>query len=141
MKIQDQIAGFIAGQPEPKRAELQELHDRILRLIPGCRLWFDDGIGPDGKATNNPTIGYGFQVLRYADGKTKDFFQIGLSVNKTGFSVYILGLKDRNALAERFGDKIGKAKVTGYCIRFKSLKEIDLNILDAAVLMGTDPYK
>ena len=34
------------------------------------------------------------------------------------------------------GKKIGKANVTGYCIRFKTLKDINLDILEAAIRYG-----
>ncbi len=136
MNIPEQINQFITGQPEPKQTELQELHNLMLRLLPDGRLWFDNGIGDDGKVITNPTIGYGFQTIQYAGGKTRDFFRIGVSANKTGISVYILGIKDKTYLARAYGDKLGKAKVTGYCIRFRSLKDIDIGVLEEAIRYG-----
>lgn len=136
MNVQEQINKYIASQPEPKRSEMQELHQRTLQLLPGCRLWFDNGKNSEGKTVANPTIGYGFHVIKYADGKTRDFFQIGLSANKTGISVYILGLEDKTYLAKTFGEKIGKASVTGYCIKFKKLKDINIDVLEAAIRYG-----
>lgn len=136
MNVQDQINNFITGLPEPKRTEMLELHQRMLQLLPGTRLWFEDGKNSENKTVSNPTIGYGFQVLKYADGKTREFFQIGLSANKTGISLYILGLKDKTYLARTYGKELGKAKVTGYCIRFNKLKDIDVDILTSAVLYG-----
>ena len=136
MNVQEQIKKFIASQPEPKRSELQALHQLTLQVLPGCKLWFDNGINSENKTVANPTIGYGFHTLKYADGKTRDFFQIGLSANKTGISVYILGIKDKAYLAKTYGKKIGKASVTGYCIRFKTLKDINIDILEAAIRYG-----
>ena len=136
MNVQEQIKEHIASQPEPKRSDMQALHQRILQVLPGCKLWFDGGKNSEGKTVSNPTIGYGFYTIKYADGKTKDFFQIGLSANKTGISVYILGIKDKAYLAQTFGKKLGKASVTGYCIKFKTLKDINLDILEAAILYG-----
>src|SRR5580704_15651882 len=138
MNVQEQIKEFIAGQPEPKRSDIQALHQRILQALPGCKLWFDNGKNDENKTVNNPTIGYGFYTIKYADGKTRDFFQIGLSANKTGISVYILGIKDKTYLAQTFGEKLGKASVTGYCIKFKALKEINTDILLAAILYGVE---
>ena len=74
--------------------------------------------------------------MKYANGKTREFFQIGVSGNKTGISVYILGLKDKKYLAKTYGKKLGKASVTGYCIRFKALKDVDIDILEAAIRDG-----
>ena len=136
MKVQEQIKNHIASQPEPKRSDIQALHQRILQTLPGCKLWFDDGKNSESKTVSNPTIGYGLFTIKYADGKTREFFQIGLSANKSGISVYILGIKDKTYLAQTYGEKIGKASVTGYCIKFKVLKDINIDILEAAIQYG-----
>ena len=138
MNVQEQIKAYITGQPEPKRSDMHELHRLMLEVLPGCKLWFDDGTNGEDKTVSNPTIGYGFHTIKYADGKTRDFFQIGLSANKTGISVYILGIKDKKYLAQTYGEKIGKASVTGYCIRFKTLKDINIDVLEAALRYGAD---
>jgi hypothetical protein len=138
MNIQEQIKKYIASQPEPKRSEMQALHGFILQVLPGCKLWFEDGKNSEGKIVSNPNIGYGFYTIKYADGKTRDFFQIGLSANKSGISVYILGIKDKTYLAQTYGKKLGKASVTGYCIKFKTLKDINLDILEAAIRYGVE---
>jgi len=136
MKVQEQIKKHIASQPEPKRSDIQALHQRILQTLPGCKLWFDDGKNSESKTVSNPTIGYGLFTIKYADGKTREFFQIGLSANKSGISVYILGIKDKTYLAQTYGEKIGKASVTGYGIKFKVLKDINIDILEAAIQYG-----
>jgi hypothetical protein len=136
MNVQEEIKKYITSQPEPKRSELQALHELIIRALPGCKLWFDNGKNSENKTVSNPTIGYGFQILKYADGKTKDFFKIGLSGNTTGISVYIIGIKDKKYLVQTYGKKLGKASVTGYCIKFKTLKDINIDILEAAIRYG-----
>ena len=133
MNVQEQIKKYIASQPEPKRSDMYELHSFILQVLPGCKLWFLDGKNSENKTVSNPNIGYGFQTIKYADGKTREFYQIGISANKTGISVYILGINDKTYLAKTFGKIIGKASVTGYCIKFKTLKEINIDILEAAI--------
>ena len=75
-------------------------------------------------------------TIKYADGKTKEFFQIGLSANTTGISVYIMGIKDKKYLAQTYGKKLGKASVTGYCIKFKTLKDINVMYLKRQYDMG-----
>jgi len=138
LSVQEQIKTYITSQPEPKRSDMQELHQLTLQVLPGCKLWFDNGKNSENKTVSNPTIGYGFQTIKYADGKTRDFFKIGLSANKTGISVYILGIKDKTYLAQTYGKKLGKASVTGYCIRFKMLKDINLDVLEAAIRYGIE---
>jgi hypothetical protein len=119
---------------------MQALHRLILQAIPECRLWFLDGRNDEGKIVSNPNIGYGFQTIKYADGKTRDFYQIGVSANTTGISVYILGIEDKKYLAQAFGSKLGKASVSGYCIKFKALKDIELNVLEAAIRYGIEKH-
>ena len=136
MNVQEQIKKYITSQPEPKRSDMQELHRLIPKVLPKCKLWFDDGKNSENKTVSNPTIGYGFHTIKYANGKTREFFQIGMSANKTGISVYILGIKDKTYLAQTYGKNLGKASVTGYCIRFKTLKDINIDILEAAIRYG-----
>ncbi len=136
MNISEQINQYFASEPEPKRSELSELHVRIQDIKPACKLWFLDGKNSDNKTVSNPNVGYGLQTMKYADGKTREFYQIGLSANKTGISVYILGIKDKTYLPKTYGKAIGKASVTGYCIKFKTLKDINIEILEAAIRFG-----
>jgi hypothetical protein len=136
MNLQEQIKQYIGSQSELKRTDIEELHKRILILMPNCKLWFLDGKDDKGKTVSNPNIGYGVQTIEYADGKTKEFYQIGISANTTGISVYILSMKDKNYLAQTYGKEIGKAIVTGYCIKFKALKDINIDILEAAIRYG-----
>jgi hypothetical protein len=138
MTIQKQINEYISSQLEPKRSEMQALHELIFQVLPECKLWFLDGKDGEGKTVSNPNIGYGNQTIKYADGTTKAFYQIGLSANTTGISVYIIGLKDKTYLAQRYGKDLGKASVSGYCIKFKTLKVINIDVLEAAIRYGVE---
>ena len=138
MSIQEQIAAYITSQPEPKRSEMQALHRIILQIMPACKLWFLDGKNSENKIVSNPNIGYGLYTIKYADETTREFYQIGLSANTTGISVYIMDIEDKKYLAQTFGKKLGKASVSGYCIKFKTLKDIDINILEAAIRYGLE---
>jgi hypothetical protein len=136
MSVQEEIKKYITSQPEPKRSDIQELHRLTRQVSPECKLWFFDGKNSKNQTVSNPTIGYGFHTIKYAGGKSRGFFKIGVSGNKTGISVYILGLKDKKHLAKTYGKKLGKASVTGYCIRFKTLKDINIDTLEAAIRYG-----
>src|SRR6266478_6288647 len=130
MNVQEQIEKYITSQPEQKRSDMQALHRTILEVMPACKLWFLDGKDSENKTVSNPNIGYGSHTIKYADGTTREFYQIGISANKTGISVYILGIKDKKYLVQTYGTKLGKATVTGYCIRFKTLKDINIDMLE-----------
>jgi len=138
MNVQEQIKKFITSQPEPKRSDMQALHQIILEVMPACKLWFLDGKNSENKTVSNPNVGYGSYTIKYADGTTRDFYQIGMSPNTTGISVYVLGIPDKKYLAHAYGKKIGKASVTGYCIKFKTLKDINIDILKEAIRYGVE---
>jgi hypothetical protein len=138
MNIQEQITMYINSHAEPKRSEMQALHLLILHVLPDGKLWFLDGKNDENKIVSNPNIGYGLHTINYANGTSREFYQIGLSANKIGISVYILGLKDKTYLAQTYGEKLGKASVSGYCIRFKTLKDINIDILEAAIRYGIE---
>ena len=133
MNAQEEIKKYITSQPEPKRRYMQELHHIFLKVMPACKLWFLDGKDDKGKIVSNPNSGYGSYTIKYADGTSREFYRVGLSANTSGFSVYILGLNDKAYLAKTYGKKLGKASVTGYCIKFKTLNDINMDILEAAI--------
>ncbi|HRI79044.1 MAG TPA: DUF1801 domain-containing protein [Cyclobacteriaceae bacterium] len=136
MTIQSQINNYISSLPEPKRSEMETLHKLTIKALPKGKQWFSDGRDSENKIIANPTIGHGILTMKYADGSTKEVFQVGLSANTTGISVYIMGLKDKIYLPKTFGKKIGKASVTGYCIKFKTLKDINVQVLEEAIRFG-----
>lgn len=136
MAILDQIENYIQSQAEAKQKDLQALHDFICEMAPKSKLWFLDGKDENGKVVSNPNIGYGLLDLKYADGSSRPFYQVGISANSTGISVYIMGLKDKNYLKDTYGPTLGKATITGYCIKFKKLADIHLSVLTEAIRYG-----
>lgn len=136
MSIEQQINEYINSQPQAKRGEMQTLHTRILHALPGCKLWFEDGKNSEGKVVSNPNVGYGSYTIKYADGSTREFFQVGISANTSGISVYILGIKDKTFLSQTYAAALGKASVTGYCIKFKKLADINIDVLETAIKDG-----
>ena len=134
----DQINHYLASIPEPKQTDMRRLHGAILEMNPRCRLWFLDGKDESGKVVSNPNIGYGMLKKKYADGKIREFYQAGISANSNGVSVYIMGMEDKKYLQEKYGHAIGKASITGYCIKFKAIKDIDFDVLKDAIQEGME---
>ncbi|MBC9820165.1 DUF1801 domain-containing protein [Terrabacter sp. MAHUQ-38] len=136
MHIPEQVEAYLRSQSEGKQTDLRQLHAHMLAEFPDCRLWFNDGTNEAGKVVANPNIGYGAYTITYADGSSREFFRIGLSANTTGISVYVLGLDDKTYLSRTFGASIGRASITGYCIRFKRLSVVNVDALQAAIRHG-----
>jgi hypothetical protein len=141
MNVQDQIDKYIAEQSPPKSGEMLDLHRRITGISPNCKLWFLDGRNSEGKVVSNPNIGYGSQTIKYTNGEQREFYRVGLSANTTGISVYIMGIEDKNYLSETYGKKLGKASITGYCIKFKTAGDVDIDVLQEIIAdaMGGRP--
>lgn len=133
MDIKLAILNYLNNLPESKKTEITRIHQAIIETIPTAQLWFLEGTNASGKVVTNPNIGYGNCTLQLAGGKTRAFYKIGLSANSTGISVYIMGIKDKNYLNNTYGNKIGKAKITGYCIKFRNLKDIYIEELIRAI--------
>lgn len=138
MNFENQIHNYITSLPEPKRGEMELLHQMILKINPKIQLWYEDGLNDEGKVISNPNIGYGTYTINYANGKSREFFRIGLSANTKGISVYIMGIEDKKYLLDNFGSTIGKAKVTGYCINFKTIHDIQLEVLAEVLKFGLE---
>jgi len=136
MEIEEKITAYINSLTEPKRSEIEALHQIMLTQMPSCKLWFLDGKSDLGKIVSNPSIGYGILIKEYADGKSRPFYQLGLSSNTAGISVYIMGISDKTYLAQTYGKKLGKASISGYCIKFKKLTDINIEILKEAIKYG-----
>lgn len=133
MNIQAQIQAYIESLPTSKQADIQALHQRLIQIFPNCKIWFFDGKNETGKVVSNPAIGYGTLEMKYANGKTKEWFRIGISTNQSGISVYLLGIEDKKYLDQTYGQKLGKASTSGYCIKFKKLQEINIEVLEEAI--------
>lgn len=138
MEIKSQIKEYIKSQLEPKQSEMQELHILFLQLMPKCKQWYFDGKNEGGKQVAHPTIGYGNYNITYKDGSTREFFRIGLLANPTGLAVHIMGLDNKKFLIEDYGKTIGKAKIGSYGISFKSIKDINLEILKEVFCYRTE---
>lgn len=138
MDVKQEIENYIFGQEEAKRSDMQELHKLILKMKPKSKLWFLDGKDAKGKIVSNPNVGYGTYTINYANGTSREFYRIGMSANTTGISIYILGLEDKAYLTKTYGKKIGKASVSGYCIKFKTLADINIDVLKEAIKFGLE---
>lgn len=136
MTVATQINQYIQSLPKQKGHDLQQLHEHMINWMPHTTCCFEDGLATDGKIVTNPTIGYGSYLHHFANGTSKAIFQIGISANSKGISIYLMGIRNKLNLVELFGSRLGKAKVTNYCIQFKSIEEIQLKVLHEIILMA-----
>ena len=44
-----------------------------------------------------------------------------------------MGVDDKRYLSETYGKRLGKATVTGYCVKFRNLRDVNINIIEEMV--------
>lgn len=133
MSTELKIRAYLLSLPPLVAEDMDALHQAILYSLPTNELWYLDGKNEDGKIVSNPNIGYGHLTMQLGKGKTREFYQIGISANTSGISVYFIGLKDKYYLKQNYANTLGKATITGYCIKFKRLSDIVLPVLLQAI--------
>lgn len=127
---------FLQQLATPKQQDLRDMLQMVQTQFPNLQPMFFDGKNKEGKVVTNPSIGFGSYLHRYADGREENMYRLGFSANTKGISIYLLGLPDRKILIEKFADRIGKAKVTGYCIQFRQLKDLNESVLKEIIEFG-----
>src|SRR5262249_62089130 len=94
-----------------------------------------------GRAAGEPVVVTWPNVMtatKYVASNTRDSSDWQPTVFLSGD---LAGIEDKKYLRGPYGKELGKASVTGYCIRFKTLKDINLEILEAAIRYGFEgPY-
>ena len=110
-------AAYIAALAEPRRTEIQTLHDAIVKAAPTLK----PGIGYG-------MLGYGPYHTTYASGREVDVWTVNLASQKNYISLYIGACGEGGYIAEANKHRIGKVSVGKSCIRFKKLADLDINV-------------
>ena len=64
-----------------------------------------------------------------ASGAGGDWFRIAVCHNKASIALYVVVFDDQGPVAERYADRLPKAKIGKSCITMKSLAGVDLDVL------------
>jgi hypothetical protein len=78
-------------------------------------------------------LGYGPFHYRYASGREGDACRLSIASNASYISLYCLAGDDDGYVAERYVDRLPKAKIGKSCVRFKKLADLDETALVALV--------
>lgn len=94
--------------------------------------------GSEPKLWNVGTIGFDEYHYKYASGREGDSLVIGFYSRKGKITIYLMDgtMRYGNLLS-----KLGKHTVTGYCIVFKRLGDIELPVLKQIVQKSYDNIK
>jgi hypothetical protein len=120
-------ADYIESLPPEARAGVDRLDTAITKVMSGHvkTMW-------EGKlwgGSDQRIIGYGDYSYERSNGHVVEWFIVGLALQKRYISVYVNAVDDDGYLVEKYADKLGKVKVGKSSISFRSLENINLDVL------------
>lgn len=116
---------YIAMIEEPRKSDIQLLHDLIRKAVPEQKPYIISGM-----------IGYGSFHYKTKSGREGDWFIIGLASQKNYISLHICASDGKQYVAEKYKEVLPKTDIGRSCIRFKKTEDIDLEILKKAIIEG-----
>ena len=117
----------LASLPDEVRPDLQTLDAAISREMSGEERVLWEGRFWGG--SEQRIIGYGAYTYTGSNRKPVDWFIVGLAAQKHYITVFVTAVEGGAYLAERYAERLGKAKVGRSSISFKRLADIDLGAL------------
>jgi hypothetical protein len=109
---------YIAALEEPRRGDVQRVHELIRETLPELEPNVEGGM-----------LGYGRFHYRYASGREGDASLIALASRKRYISLYVLCTTEAGYLAEQYAERLPKAGIGKSCIRFTRADDVDLDVL------------
>ena len=119
--------------PDDVRADMELLDAEITaRMKDASRVLFE---GKFWGGSDQRIIGYGEFRYTNSSGKTVEWFMVGLAAQKNYISVYVNAVDEDGYLLAKYKDRLGKAKIGSASISFKTVTDIDMDVL--MELVGT----
>ena len=112
------VAEYIALLPKERREPIEFLHKFIKKSAPNLKAHFAHNM-----------LGYG--AFKYKNYKKEiiNWPTVALASQKNYLSLYVCAIKDKQYLAEKYRDELGKVNVGKSRIRFKKISDLNLKTL------------
>jgi hypothetical protein len=124
----------IDSLPEPRRSQMQHLHDVITAAIPDADVTMFDYSGP--------LIGYGTYDYSNSKGDRKGrWFSVGLANRKGYISLYSMGQRDGGYLVEAVKDAFPGAKTGRSCLNLAKPELVDDDAVRDLARESWDQYR
>lgn len=117
---------FIEALDEPRRSEIEAMHELIRRTAPGLEPYVRSGM-----------LAYGRYRYRYDSGREGEWCRIGLASNKVSISLHVLAADESGYLADAYKDRLPKADIGKSCVRFKRVEDVDVGVLQELIRKGS----
>lgn len=124
---QKTVDDHLTSLPDDVREEMALLDSEIAARMNGAsRVLFE---GKLWGGTDQEIIGYGEFRYTNSSGKTVEWFMVGLAAQKNYISLYVNAVDEDGYALARYKDRLGKAKVGSASISFKTVEDIELDVL------------
>jgi hypothetical protein len=124
---------YLRSLPPSFRSDMEQLDTLVSDAMKGHPKTMWEGVMWGGEQR---IIGYGDYPYRTSGGRTAEWFIVGLAAQRNHISVYVNATDDDGYLAERYAKELGKVKVGRSSITFKSIADVDLDVLLKLVAMA-----
>jgi Domain of unknown function (DU1801) len=123
----------IDGLPEPRRSQMQHLHDVIVATIPDAdvSMWNYGG----------PLIGYGSYDYTNSRGPAGRWFSVGLASRKGYISLFSMAARDGGYLVEAVHDRFPGTKIGRSCLNITKPELVDDDAVRDLVRETWDQYR
>ena len=118
---------YIEELDEPRKGDVKALDQLIREAAPELKPTMEFGFP-----------GYGKYHYKYASGREVDWPAVSMANQKNYISLYVMCIIDGKYLAESYKDRLPKASIGKSCIRFKSMNDVDENVLKEVVMQTRD---
>jgi hypothetical protein len=127
MKMKGQLdvktpAEYIAAVDDARRSDVAALDALIREHAPTLEPVIMDGM-----------LGYGPFHYRYASGREGNACKLSIASNASYISLYCFASDARGYVAERYVDRLPKARIGKSCVRFRKLADLDEGSLVALI--------
>jgi len=125
---------YIDSLPEPRRSQMQHLHDVIAAAIPDADVAMFTYSGP--------LIGYGTYDYSNSRGdRVGRWFSVGLANRKGYISLYSMAMRDGGYLVEQLTDGFGGAKTGRSCLNLTKPELVEDDALRDLARESWDQYR
>ena len=117
----------LASLPDDVRDDLVLLDSKIVERMPqASRVLFE---GKFWGGSDQKIIGYGEFRYTNSSGKDVDWFMVGLALQKSYISMYVNAVDDDGYALAKYKGRLGKVKTGSASISFKTVDDVNLDLL------------
>ncbi|GLC86902.1 DUF1801 domain-containing protein [Lysinibacillus piscis] len=125
---------YVDSLDEKDKQVMEQIDRLILEKFPSTQRSIWEGVFWGG--TEQVIIGYGDYLTQRANKQQVQWFMIGVAIQKHYYSLYINAVEDKQYVAKKYKDELGKVKIGSSSVSFKKIEDLNvdtvMHIIDIA---------